>query len=554
MVAEAGGPSDRSLGCLYASATEVGMAGRDLARALWRFSWRWLPGAVAAADDALISQCASLFSSDYARWGRTAGRPGERVRISPSHIRRLLDSKDAHFVCALDDSGVLAGYAIVLRFRASDGRRVAWIAQLVVRESYRQARVATTMLFSAWQFSDYDAWGLVTANPYAVRALETATRRPCRGGLIVSHGDVLLHELRKYLTYLPTDFDRLNGRLSPTVDTRFPIDLSELPKMRDRAGRAARPWNLGTIEEGHEWFAATFASQPPSVARGAYLEELLEGMDAIWIRAYEGMTLDEGHTWHRHAAAEVDWLLDRHPLPAGASVLDAGCGDGRHSVLLAQRGLTVTGVDISPRLLERARSAAISGGADVLYFEGDLRDSRSLPSGPFDLVLCLYDVVGSSADPGDDRAILANLFSRTAPGGRLVLSVMSATSTLMRMPESHCPNTPEAFITALEGLPPSRRMETSGDIFHPALIVYFEGRFYRKEQFDQAVNLPPSELVIRDRRFAADQITSLVEAVGYRVVDAIGVRAGAWASPIAPDGPDSKEILVVAEVPQIATM
>ncbi|HSH60162.1 MAG TPA: hypothetical protein VK988_11080, partial [Acidimicrobiales bacterium] len=232
-------------------------------------------------------------------------------------MRRLLNSKDAFIVCAFDGSQVLAGYAVVLRFSASDGRRVAWIAQLVVRSTYRQARVATTMLFSAWQFSDYDVWGVVTANPYAVRALETATRRPCRGGLIVSEGQTILQDLQKYLRYLPADFDRMDDRSLPSVDTNFPLDLRDLPRMRDRAGRTDRPWNLGMIREGHEWFAATFASQPPSVARGAYLDELLEGIDAIWVRAYEGMTLDEEHGWHRHAVAEVDWLLNRHPVPSG---------------------------------------------------------------------------------------------------------------------------------------------------------------------------------------------------------------------------------------------
>jgi SAM-dependent methyltransferase len=41
----------------------------------------------------------------------------------------------------------------------------------------------------------------------------------------------------------------------------------------------------------------------------------------------------------------------------GAAVLDFGCGDGHFSLRLASRGARVTGVDISPNLIERARAA-----------------------------------------------------------------------------------------------------------------------------------------------------------------------------------------------------
>jgi 2-polyprenyl-3-methyl-5-hydroxy-6-metoxy-1,4-benzoquinol methylase len=492
-----------------------------------------------------MTSCADLFSKHYGRWGAGGLRPGEPITIPPEHVRRLLDSEQAHIVCAFDGS-TLAGYSIVLRFDAGDGRRVAWIAQLVVHPTYRQSRVATTLLFSAWQFSDYDVWGLVTANPYAVRALETATRRPCRAKLIVEDGRPILQDLHRYLGYLPADFDSPNKKALPSVDTKFPIDLSELEDMKDKAARASRPWNLGSIVDGHEWFAATFSSQAPSVARGDYLNELLEGVDAIWVRAYEGMTLDTDHAWHRHGAGEVAWVLGRSGLEPPARVLDAGCGDGRHSLILAQRGFDVRAVDISARLVDRATQLAASAGVSVDVSQADLRNPDEVPTGAFDLVLALYDVIGSSANPSDDRAILANLRSRTSSSGLLCLSVMNAASTLPYLLPEHRPESEEAFVAALEKLPPSREMERSGAVFNAALIVHFEGRFYRKEQFDRAVDLPPSELIIRDRRFAADEIAHLVTNAGFR--ELLGVRAGAWDVPLDPNSPEAKEILVMAQV------
>ena len=59
---------------------------------------------------------------------------------------------------------------------------------------------------------------------------------------------------------------------------------------------------------------------------------------------------------------------------AGLSIVDVGCGTGRHAVRLAQIGAKVTGIDFSTGMLARARSKP---GADAVTFvEHDIRDSR----------------------------------------------------------------------------------------------------------------------------------------------------------------------------------
>ena len=55
---------------------------------------------------------------------------------------------------------------------------------------------------------------------------------------------------------------------------------------------------------------------------------------------------------------EIDFLVDALDLRPGARVLDAGCGPGRHALELARRGIAVTGVDLSPDFVARARAAA----------------------------------------------------------------------------------------------------------------------------------------------------------------------------------------------------
>ncbi len=67
-------------------------------------------------------------------------------------------------------------------------------------------------------------------------------------------------------------------------------------------------------------------------------------------------------------------LLDYAGDVAGLTVLDAGCGEGRISRILASRGARVTGVDISPRLVDIARSR--SQEANTHFLVHDLAHGR----------------------------------------------------------------------------------------------------------------------------------------------------------------------------------
>src|SRR5258708_15292102 len=73
--------------------------------------------------------------------------------------------------------------------------------------------------------------------------------------------------------------------------------------------------------------------------------------------------------------------------PAGLAVLDAGCGEGYLSRILASNGATVTGVDSSARLIAAART---QNPADALPTPFDVGSVDELPyqDSTFDLVVC----------------------------------------------------------------------------------------------------------------------------------------------------------------------
>ena len=65
----------------------------------------------------------------------------------------------------------------------------------------------------------------------------------------------------------------------------------------------------------------------------------------------------------QNTRVEVDFLFEVMSLRPGMTLLDVGCGTGRHAVEMARRGLLVTGIDISEGMLEQARRRAAEAGA-----------------------------------------------------------------------------------------------------------------------------------------------------------------------------------------------
>lgn len=117
-----------------------------------------------------------------------------------------------------------------------------------------------------------------------------------------------------------------------------------------------------------------------------------------------------------------DWILVRLSLPSGATVLDAGCGDARHSLRLARAGLEVTAVDFSDFAAQDARARVdASGMADhVTVEQADLTELH-LADARFDAVFCM----GVLMHIPDMEAALTHIARVLRSGGFLVLSETS---------------------------------------------------------------------------------------------------------------------------------
>jgi ubiquinone/menaquinone biosynthesis C-methylase UbiE len=105
----------------------------------------------------------------------------------------------------------------------------------------------------------------------------------------------------------------------------------------------------------------------------------------------------------------------------GARVLDACCGSGASAIPAAQavgRTGSVLGVDLSERLLERARTkAAAAGSHHATFRRADVLD-LGLPAASFDVVLCVFGIFFVP----DMQAAVRELWRLVAPGGRLAIT------------------------------------------------------------------------------------------------------------------------------------
>lgn len=127
------------------------------------------------------------------------------------------------------------------------------------------------------------------------------------------------------------------------------------------------------------------------------------------------------HRDMREAAAFIERLVNRLPLAPGATVLDLGCGNGRHARQFAAHGYRVLGVDLSSASIQAAKQHETHG----LWF---LRQDMRLPLGvrAFDAVFNLFTSFGYFEDPSDDLAVVENVARALKPGGWLVLDYLNA--------------------------------------------------------------------------------------------------------------------------------
>lgn len=113
------------------------------------------------------------------------------------------------------------------------------------------------------------------------------------------------------------------------------------------------------------------------------------------------------------------------------TVLDVGCGTGVHAIEMARRGYTVTGVEPSPHMIEKAHEKNVGG--KVTFMNGYVHDS---PEQPYDVVMAVFNVVNCLEDREQMLSLFKAIRARMREESLFIFDCWNGLAALRERPET----------------------------------------------------------------------------------------------------------------------
>jgi SAM-dependent methyltransferase len=208
------------------------------------------------------------------------------------------------------------------------------------------------------------------------------------------------------------------------------------------------------------------------------------------------------HKLYAHRDADeagkfVEALVARLKPASGSSMLDLGCGAGRHARHLAARGFDVTGLDLASQSIEAARRFE---GRTLHFRRHDMR----VPFGRrgFDYVFSFFTSFGYFDERAEQLAVVRNMARALKPGGRLVLDYLNT-----RHAEEH--------LTA------SETKEVEGVVYR--IRRWTDGRcFFKRIVVEDGGSGAPIEYREQVARFSLADFARMFDMHGLEIVELYG--------------------------------
>jgi SAM-dependent methyltransferase len=194
----------------------------------------------------------------------------------------------------------------------------------------------------------------------------------------------------------------------------------------------------------------------------------------------------------------------------GGPVLEIACGTGRLTIPLAQRGVDITGLDIAPAMLARAKEKA--GNLPIRWVETDARHFDL--SQQFNLIFMSSAGMQHLLTRADQEAALACVHTHLAPSGRFVCSVLFTHGQSMGSSE-----TEQEWFTYTNDLGQEVRV-TGTDVYDDLNQVRTETAYRRwKDALGKEVlQVAPLSL----RQFFPQEMEALLHYNGFKVIERFG--------------------------------
>lgn len=204
----------------------------------------------------------------------------------------------------------------------------------------------------------------------------------------------------------------------------------------------------------------------------------------------------------KNTLAEVDFIIEELKLSPRSRILDMGCGTGRHSVELAKRGYSVTGVDLSSGMLAQAREAASQAGVEVEWIHADATQFKSDRS--YDAAICLcegaFGLLGKNDDPLEQGlSILRNINRALKPNSPLMMTVLNGLALIRKY----------------------KQEDVEKGVFDPITLA---------EVYPMEYDTPEGKksFMVRERGFTPTELKLMFRQTGFEVTHIWGGTAGNW--------------------------
>jgi len=225
---------------------------------------------------------------------------------------------------------------------------------------------------------------------------------------------------------------------------------------------------------------------------------------------------------------ECDFIEKEIEYNKAIKILDIGCGTGRHSIELANRGYTVVGIDLSESLLKRAKEKASEQNLQIVFQK---HDARNLPFlGEFDLVIMLCEGAFPLMETDEmNFKILQNAANALKPKGKLIFTTLNGLFPLFHsVKEFHNSETKEGNATY-------------GNHSFDLMTFRDQNTTYAEDDLGNK-----KELQCNERYYVPSEITWLLKSLNFKTVDIFGAQLGAF-SRIQKLSTEDFEMLVIAE-------
>jgi len=200
----------------------------------------------------------------------------------------------------------------------------------------------------------------------------------------------------------------------------------------------------------------------------------------------------------------VDTIWDRMNVTPGVRVGDFPCGPGRHSRSFALKGAIVTGIDLSPFMVRRARETVAGLSPEPRILRADLRALPLVPQ--FDLVANLFTSFGYFEDEIENETVFGELARVVSPGGRLIIETANREAVVANF------NRAEQFTFGSLQVDIRRELIESGRRVEKRMRLLKDGRERR--------------IVERVRLYRPEEMESLARTKGLTVLELWGDYEG----------------------------